>query len=214
MPIISSSPPSQASSNGPSLTRRIRFSSESQSSQTELPFFQSQESRTSAQSSQSENNFQDSQWPQDLPDLQRFRSNETKQTYFIAPDPIVSDEFQQFYKEKGWPSPEMIHLKINWNHNRKSPAWEHFRPVVNIETGEPGVVCAICESVLKHPSIAGTSAMGRHYATKQHAQGVRAAIERSDHPETPDSRSFATDQYSLISTFIEKNGMGKGSVCC
>jgi len=66
---------------------------------------------------------------------------------------------------------------IAWNNSRHAPSWR-FNSHCGIEAaGSPGIICIICQQVLRHPSEHGTSSMGKHLIAKVHIVKLNESTE-------------------------------------
>jgi len=57
---------------------------------------------------------------------------------------------------------------VGWNNSRHAPSWRFYLHCGIEETGSPGIICNVCNQVLRHPSEHGTSSMGKHLLAKAH----------------------------------------------
>jgi hypothetical protein len=57
---------------------------------------------------------------------------------------------------------------IAWTKSRHAPSWQFYLHCGIQETGNPGIICIVCDQVLRHPSEYGTSSMGKHLLAKAH----------------------------------------------
>ena len=55
-----------------------------------------------------------------------------------------------------------------WDKSRNAPSWHFYLHCGIEETGSPGIICIVCQQVLRHPSEHGTSSMGKHLLVKAH----------------------------------------------
>ena len=87
--------------------------------------------------------------------------------------------FVEIYKQKDWRHKEGAHPKIEWSTERHAACWEFFRHGMEQVTGQPVVICSICEgaAILAHPSGGGgTSSMSRHLRSKPHVKRAKEII--------------------------------------
>jgi len=78
-----------------------------------------------------------------------------------------------------WGTSKNVSLKypIGWSYSRYAPAWAFHLHWRIEETGSPGIICIICNQVLRHPSEHGTSSMGKHLLAKAHIAKLNELTE-------------------------------------
>jgi len=82
---------------------------------------------------------------------------------------------------------------IAWNNSRHAPSWRFYLHCGIEETGSPGIICIICNQVLRHPSEHGTSSMGQHLLAKAHI----AKLNESTVSEVTELTSSTVDETAL-----------------
>jgi hypothetical protein len=101
----------------------------------------------------------------EAPELQTIASN------YILYDEEQKDAFMEWWEGTSWmlTAANKSNIKMpSWGSSKVSPVWLHFSEVAHKNTGEPKVLCMVCQHLLAHPSIknTGTSTMQSHVNSK------------------------------------------------
>jgi len=82
---------------------------------------------------------------------------------------------------------------IFWNHSSHAPSWQFYLHCGIEETGSPGIICIVCQKVLRHPSEHGTSSIGKHLLAKDHIAKLNELTES----EVTECTSLTVDETAL-----------------
>jgi len=82
---------------------------------------------------------------------------------------------------------------IDWNNSRHAPSWRFYLHCGIEESGSPGIVCIICDQVLRHPSEHGTSSMRKHLLANAHLGKLNELTES----EVTELTSSTVDETAL-----------------
>jgi len=66
---------------------------------------------------------------------------------------------------------------IGWNNSRHAPSWRFNLHCVIEETSSPGIICIVCDQVLRHPVEHRTSSMGKHLLVNAHIAKLNKLTE-------------------------------------
>jgi len=55
-----------------------------------------------------------------------------------------------------------------WKNHRHAPSWWFYWHCGIEDTGSPGIICIVCNQVLRHPSEHGPSSLGKHLLANAH----------------------------------------------
>jgi len=90
----------------------------------------------------------------------------------------LSDLILQIIFDAWWASMnEGLKWPIAWNNSRHALSWRFYLHCRIEGTGSPGIICIICQQVLRHPSEHGTSSMGKHLFAKAHIAKLNELTE-------------------------------------
>jgi hypothetical protein len=79
----------------------------------------------------------------------------------------LSDVTLQIIFNASWPSMNIGSKRpIAWNNSAHAPSWRCYLHCGIEETGRPGIICIVCDPVLRHPSEHGTSSIGKPLLAK------------------------------------------------
>jgi len=79
------------------------------------------------------------------------------------------------------------------NNSRHAPSWWFYLHWGTEETVSPGVICIVCQLVLRYPSEHGTSSMGKHLLAKVHITKLNKLTES----EVTELTSSTVDETAL-----------------
>jgi hypothetical protein len=80
-----------------------------------------------------------------------------------------TDKTRQSVFDQWWKETEVVTKNpINWNGKKTAKAWQFYKQCASKENGSPSVICIICQKVLNHPSVIGTSAISKHLLAREH----------------------------------------------
>jgi len=82
---------------------------------------------------------------------------------------------------------------IAWNNSKQPSSWQFSLHCGIEETGNPGIICIVCDQVLRHPSQHGTSSMGRNLLAKAHI----AMWNESTEPDVSQLTSSTVNETAL-----------------
>jgi len=82
---------------------------------------------------------------------------------------------------------------IAWNNSRQAPLWRFYLQCGIEETSSRGIICIVCQPVLRHPSEHGTSGMGKHLLATAHI----AKLNESTESEVTELTSSMVDETAL-----------------
>jgi len=82
---------------------------------------------------------------------------------------------------------------IAWNTSRHALSWRFDLHCRIEDTGSPGIICIVCDQVLRHPSEHGTSSMGKHVFAKAHI----VKLNESTESEVTELTSSTVDETAL-----------------
>jgi len=90
----------------------------------------------------------------------------------------LSDLTLQIIFETWWASMNVGSKRlIAWNDSRHAPSWRFYLHCGIEETGIPGIICIICNQVLRHPSEHRTSSMRKHLLAKAQIAKLKKITE-------------------------------------
>jgi len=100
----------------------------------------------------------------------------SKKERFFIPD--LCDLTLQIIFDAWWASMNVgAKRPIAWRNSRHAPSWRFYLHCGIEETGRPGIICIVCNQVLRHPSDHGTSLMGKHLLAKAHIAKLNELTE-------------------------------------
>jgi len=79
------------------------------------------------------------------------------------------------------------------NNSRHAPSLQFYLQCGIEETGSPGIICIVCDQVLRRPSEHGTSSMGKHLLAKAHI----ANLDELTESEVTELSSSTVDETAL-----------------